>query len=120
MIPAMKGNDTVVTNILVKDGKIAGFLVNTECLEADNIVDAQGNLTIPGCIDSHTHFMDPGFTHRETFQTGTSQAVAGGVTTIIDMPCCSFPRSVRCVSSLNEQLAAIKPQAVVDFALIFR
>jgi dihydropyrimidinase/allantoinase len=117
LIPAMKGNDTILTNILVKEGKIAGFLVNSDGLEADNIIEAQGNLTIPGCIDSHTHFMDPGFTHRETFQTGTSQAAADGITTIIDMPCCSFPRSVRCVSSLNDKLAAIKPQAIVDFAL---
>ena len=116
-ISVMNGNDTVVTNILVKDQKIAGFLEAVDGLEAAEIIDAEGNLVLPGCIDSHTHFMDPGFTHRETFLTGTSQSAAGGVTTIIDMPCCSSPRSVRCVSSLNEKLAAVGPQAIVDYAM---
>ena len=117
MIPVMNENDTVITNILVKDQKIAGFLETVEGLEAEQIIDAEGNLVLPGCIDSHTHFMDPGFTHRETFLTGTSQSAAGGVTTIIDMPCCSSPRSVRCVSSLNEKLAAVGPEAIVDYAM---
>ena len=116
-IPAMNGNDTILTNILVKDEKIAGFLDSVEGLDAERFIDAEGNLTIPGCIDSHTHYMDPGFTHRETFETGTSQAAAGGVTTTIDMPCCSAPRSVRCVDSLNDKLAAVGPQAIVDYSM---
>jgi dihydroorotase (multifunctional complex type) len=60
--------------------------------------------------------MDQGFTHRETFLTGTSGAAAGGVTTIIDMPCCSVP-SVRSVDNLNYKLSHLEPQAIVDFAL---
>lgn len=117
LIPMMNGNDTVLTNILIKDEKIAGFLADVEGADAETMIDAGGNLVLPGCIDSHTHFMDPGFTHRETFLTGTSQAAAGGVTTIIDMPCCSSPRSVRDVDSLNEKLAAVGPQAIVDYAM---
>lgn len=117
LVPMMNGNDTVMTNILVKDEKVAGFLADVEGLEAEKVIDAEGNLTLPGCIDSHTHFMDPGFTHRETFLTGSSQAAAGGLTLTIDMPCCSAPRSVRCVSSLNEKLEAVSPQAIVDFAM---
>jgi allantoinase len=51
--------------------------------------------------------MDPGFTHRENFLTGTSGAAAGGVTTIIDMPCCSVP-SVRSVAQLENKIEKIK------------
>jgi allantoinase len=116
-VPLMRDNDVFSTDIVVADGKIAGFLACGSVVDAACSIDAGTNLVIPGCIDSHTHFMDPGFTHRETFLTGTSQAAAGGVTTIIDMPCCSSPRSVRDVDSLNEKLAAVAPQAFVDFAM---
>ncbi|MCX7903452.1 MAG: allantoinase AllB [Caloramator sp.] len=111
-----KGDDTVLTNILVKDEKIAGFIDNLEGIEADSIIDAEGHLTLPGCIDSHTHYMDPGFTHRENFLTGTSGAAVGGVTTIIDMPCCSVP-SVRGVAELHNKINAIKDKAIVDYAM---
>ncbi|QEK13173.1 dihydroorotase family protein [Crassaminicella thermophila] len=111
-----QGDDTVQTNILVSDEKIVGFVNDIKGIEADEVIDAEGHLTIPGCFDSHTHFMDPGFTHRENFLTGTSSAAAGGITTIMDMPCCSKP-SVRSVVELEQKLDAIKDKAIVDFAL---
>jgi dihydropyrimidinase/allantoinase len=60
--------------------------------------------------------MDPGFTHRENFATGTRAAAAGGVTTIIDMPCAQIP-SVRSVENLNNKLKVIKDKAYVDYGL---
>ncbi|WML43940.1 dihydroorotase [Neobacillus sp. PS3-40] len=109
-----QGDRQVLTNILVDDGKITGFVSNITGLQADRVIDCQGNLVVPGCIDPHTHFMDPGFTHRETFATGTRAAAAGGLTTIIDMPCCSKP-SVRDKDSLYKKLEPIKDQAYTDF-----
>lgn len=111
-----QGDETVLTNILIKDEKIVGFVTNLEDIEAENTIDAEGNLTLPGCFDSHTHFMDPGFTHRENFLTGTSSAAAGGLTMIMDMPCCSKP-SVRGVDELESKLNAIKDKAVIDYAM---
>lgn len=111
-----QGNDTVGANIAVRDGKIAAIMETGQNVEAKKVIDAENNLVLPGCIDSHTHYMDPGFTHRETFTHGTKGAAVGGVTTVIDMPCCSVP-SVRDVESLYHKLDAIKPQAYVDFAL---
>ncbi len=110
-----QGNETALTNILIKDEKIVGFLDNIETVEAKEIIDAAGHLTLPGCIDSHTHFMDPGFTHRENFLTGSSSAAAGGLTTTVDMPCCSVP-SVRSVGELENKLERIQYKAIVDFA----
>lgn len=110
-----QGDDTVLTNILVKDEKVAGFVTELEGVEYAKEIDAQGHLTIPGCFDSHTHFMDPGFEHRENFLTGTQSAAAGGLTTIMDMPCCSKP-SVRSVPELESKLNRIKDKAVIDFA----
>ncbi|MFA5523849.1 MAG: dihydroorotase [Tissierellales bacterium] len=111
-----QGDNTALTNILVKDEKIVGFTDYIDGIEAKNTIDAQGHLTLPGCIDSHTHFMYQGFPHRENFLTGTSAAAAGGVTTIIDMPCCSVP-SARSVEELKLKIDVTQPQAVVDFAM---
>ena len=114
MIP--RGDDLVRAHILVNDGKIAGVLTDDGGVDCRRVIDAENCMTLPGCIDSHVHFMDPGFCHRETFQSGSAAAAAGGITTVIDMPCCSVP-SVRDIPSMEKKLAAIGPQAMVDFAL---
>ena len=69
-----QGDDTVLTNILVKDEKIAGFVDDITMFDTKRLIDANGNLTLPGCIDSHTHIMYQGFPHRENFLTGTAAA----------------------------------------------
>ncbi|MBS4026073.1 MAG: allantoinase AllB [Clostridia bacterium] len=109
-----QGDRMVEASILVSNGKIVGFAQGD--VDADQVIDVKGNLVLPGCIDSHTHFNDPGFTHRETFATGTQSAAAGGITMIVDMPCCSVP-SVRSVAQLKQKLAALEPQAFVDYGM---
>jgi dihydroorotase-like cyclic amidohydrolase len=71
---------------------------------------------LPGAIDGHVHFDDPGFTHREDFASGTAAAAAGGVTCVVDMPCTSLP-PVTDASALAHKLRAISPKAHVDFML---
>lgn len=112
----VQGKSINIVDIAVKDGKILAILKKgTECL-ATQSKDLNGLFLMQGAIDSHTHYMDPGFTHRETFTHGTKGAAVGGVTTVIDMPCCSIP-SVRDIPSLEHKLDKIKDQAYVDFAL---
>ncbi len=111
-----QGDNTKLTNILVKDEKIAGFIDNIDKIDSKEVIDAKGNLTLPGCIDSHTHFMYQGFPHRENFLTGSAAAARGGITTVIDMPCCSVP-SVRSAKQLQLKVDLVQPQALVDFAL---
>src|SRR5262249_47037799 len=67
------------TDILIRDGRIAA-LGDGEQLrrEADELIDASGLVVLPGAIDPHAHFEDPGHTEREDFTTGTSSAAAGG------------------------------------------
>ncbi|KGT72802.1 allantoinase [Bradyrhizobium japonicum] len=109
-----QGDRQVLTNILVENERIVGFVNSIDHIEAKQAIDVNGKLVVPGCIDPHTHFMDPGFTHRETFATGTMSAAAGGVTTIIDMPCCSKP-SVRSDETLFAKLNPLLEQAHIDF-----
>src|SRR3989338_3876140 len=72
-------------NILIKNGKIAKISSKKEIF-ADNVIDAKNNFVLPGLIDCHVHFREPGLTHKEDFLTGSMAAAKGGITTILDMP----------------------------------
>ncbi len=54
--------------------------------EAEHVVDGRGGLLMPGAIDCHVHFREPGLTHKATMASESRAAVAGGVTSFIDMP----------------------------------
>lgn len=84
---------------LVNRGKVtAGWLAidgefisasgkgNPPSLEADSVIDAQGALLMPGAIDAHVHFRDPGLTRKGDIATESAVALAGGVTSFMDMP----------------------------------
>lgn len=73
-------------SVLIDGETIVGILSPNEKIEADFTIDATGQFLIPGVIDTHVHFRDPGLTHKADFSTESSAAVAGGVTTIMDMP----------------------------------
>src|SRR3989338_3813198 len=71
-------------NILIKNGKISK--ISNKELKADKIIDATSNLVVPGLIDVHVHFREPGLTHKEDFLSGSMAAAKGGITTVLDMP----------------------------------
>jgi len=112
------GNDTEAAEILIENGKIQAVHRGTSPAADDGAAttDLGGALVLPGVIDGHVHFDDPGFTHRENFASGTRAAAAGGVTCVVDMPCTSLP-PVTTVANLENKLAIIAPKAHVDFML---
>ena len=75
-------------SVVVEDDTIAGIIEGSErpCGSYDNIVDATGLFVLPGVIDSHVHFRDPGLTAKADMQTESRAAAYGGVTTYFDMP----------------------------------
>ena len=73
-------------SVAVKDGKIVLLGDSSYMPEAEQVVEADGKYLMPGAIDLHIHFRDPGLTYKEDFSTGSQAAAAGGVTTIFDMP----------------------------------
>ena len=54
--------------------------------KSDKVIDAKGCLVMPGLIDLHVHFRDPGQTQKEDIETGSRAAARGGVTTVVAMP----------------------------------
>jgi dihydroorotase (multifunctional complex type) len=83
----------------------------------EQIIDASGLFVFPGFIDSHVHFRDPGAPYKEDFLSGTHAALAGGVTTILDMPNTQPPTDSS--AHLAEKIALVSPKAVVDYGLYF-
>lgn len=115
-ISAGEGNRTKKVDILIDEGKIAEVLSVQQGPQGEEEIDASGLLVVPGAIDPHVHFDTPGFEHREDFAHGSRAAAAGGVTTVIDMPCTSVPPVIS-LAGLENKLRVIEPQAFVDFAL---
>lgn len=69
---------------------------------------------LPGAIDMHVHFRDPGATHKEDIQTGSTSAAFGGVTAFVDMPNTAPPTTT--MKALREKLRLMRDKAVVDYA----
>jgi allantoinase len=116
-IPA-GGNDTAPAEIVVDDGRFEEIVPagNQTAAGGEQWVNLRGGLVLPGAIDGHVHFDDPGFTHREDFASGTAAAAAGGVTCVVDMPCTSLPPVID-AEALATKLRAIQAKAHVDFML---
>lgn len=86
-------NATVVTSqghleadVAIKDGVIAAVSRRGDIKTALQTVDADGLYLLPGLIDAHVHFRDPGLTYKEDFSTGARSALYGGMTYVVDMP----------------------------------
>ncbi|GHH72769.1 allantoinase [Streptosporangium violaceochromogenes] len=81
----------------------------------DRVVDASGLLVLPGLIDVHVHFRDPGSPERESFLTGTAAAASNGVTTVLEMPTSDVP--VTTAARLERRGAHLSGRSFVDFGL---
>lgn len=105
-------------NIAVQNGKVAGIMASTSNEEEKKyakVIEAKGLYILPGCMDPHVHFRDPGHTNKEDFATGSAAAVAGGFTTVYDMPN-NMPRTLS-KKEFDEKMKAIGNRSHVDFAL---
>ncbi len=76
-------NSTIKANILIENDKITK--ITESKIQADKIIDASEKIVVPGLIDMHVHFRDPGFEYKEDVISGSEAAVAGGVTTCLPM-----------------------------------
>ena len=100
-------------NIGITDGKITE--ITKKDLKADNAIDINSNYLLPGFIDPHVHFRDPGLTQKEDFKTGSEAAAHGGFTTVIDMPN-TLPKT-NTYKALKEKMDIASRKSVVNFYL---
>lgn len=112
-------NATVVTEttefhggVVVDGEKIAQVVEGTPDVDALQIIDLGGKILMPGVVDDHVHFNEPGRTHWEGYRTGSMAAAAGGVTTILEMPLNATPPTI------NRDLLAKKRQVVRDQSIV--
>ena len=75
-----------VADVLIENGKISAVGPALAVPAGATVIQAAGQLVVPGFVDLHVHFREPGFEYKETIQSGTEAAVAGGFTTVCAMP----------------------------------
>jgi dihydroorotase len=109
----VSADGAVRADLGVRDGRVVS--VGLDLGEAAERVDADGLHVLPGLIDVHVHFRDPGMTSKEDFGSGSRAAAAGGVTTVFDMPNTSPPVST--ADRWRAKYETVAPKAHVDFGL---
>jgi allantoinase len=102
--------------VAIRDGTIVAIAADGSLPEARETIDGGGRHLIPGVIDGHVHFRDPGLTYKEDFITGSRAAARGGVTTVVEMPNTQPP--VETAEVLKAKAAHLAGRSVVDYALI--
>jgi dihydroorotase len=102
-------------SIAVKDGLIHAIGAPESMPKAKQMLDVTGLHILPGAIDVHVHFRDPGYPHKEDFASGTAAAAFGGVTTIFDMP--NTLPTVNNAESLAAKHKIAGEKAYVDYGL---
>jgi dihydropyrimidinase/allantoinase len=108
-------------SIGIKEGKIVS-IGKTDLKKAEVNIEAKDKIVLPGTVDPHVHIKDPGqtdkknlgHTERETFETGTQAAAAGGVTTVIEMPNCTPP--AYSAELVRKRMERAESRIVVDVA----
>jgi len=110
---AMVVNEGLVqrASVLIENETIAGIF-ESDAPKADTVIDAAGKWLLPGVIDDHVHFRDPGLTHKADMASESLAAAAGGVTTVFDMPNC-IPQTVT-IDALNDKFSHAAETCMVN------
>lgn len=100
-------------SIAIEDGKIAK--ISKSQIDGDKVIDLKGQLVLPGLIDPHVHFRDPGLTYKEDFRTGSMAAAHGGFTFVMDMPN-TVPKT-NTYNAFKDKIKIANSKSVVNFGL---
>jgi len=113
-----EGNHLVMRDVLIEQNKIKSIRENVD-VSAEQTIDGQGHLLLPGLIDVHIHLREPGGEYKETIKTGTKSAARGGFTTVCAMPNTSpVPDDVTQLKDLLEKINQDALVRVLPYAAI--
>ena len=101
-------------DIAVTDGIITA--IGSEVSSGEDVIDARGLVVLPGVVDAHVHFNEPGRAEWEGWEVGTRGAAVGGVTTVLEMPLNAHPPTTT-TAAFDEKAGCAAKQALVDFGL---
>jgi len=101
--------------VRITDGRISGVYPYDSTTAGLHVRDVGSDAVLPGLLDCHVHFNEPGRTEWEGFETGTRAAAAGGFTTIVEMPLNSIP-STTSVEALKLKRHSARGRCMIDYA----
>lgn len=105
-------------DVYIVDGIITEIADSISAKSPDvNIVYAEGNHLFPGIIDDQVHFREPGLTHKETIESGSRAAVAGGITSFIEMP--NTNPQTTTIEELDAKFALAKKSSYANYSFMF-
>lgn len=105
--------------LLVRDVKVEGELItkiatDIKASDADSIIDAEGKWLMPGMIDDQVHFREPGLTHKGRIASESAAAVAGGITSFMEMP--NVSPSTTTQQALDDKMAIAATDSVANYS----
>ncbi len=101
-------------DLLIEDDFISKIGGSIDSPGAEEI-DCSDKLIIPGVIDAHVHFRSPGYEYKEDWETGSKAALAGGVTTVFDMP--NTKPKTTTIDALEQKRGIVGKQSLVNYGL---
>ncbi|VTT85507.1 Dihydroorotase [Halorubrum sp. DM2] len=96
------------------DGRIDAVAEGLDADAGERVLEARGRHLLPGAVDVHVHFREPGGSHKETWSSGSRSAAAGGVTTVVDQPNTSPPTVD---GEAFDEKAALAAESLVDYGI---
>ena len=118
-------NAKLVNEGLIKDGEVyieddlikeVADIISLKSHDV-KVIDAEGQFLLPGVIDDQVHFREPGLTHKEDIAFGSRAAVAGGITSFIEMP--NTNPQTTTIELLEEKFALAKESSVANYSFMF-
>ena len=109
--------ETKQMDVLIKAGKIAQIKETIAADDQTELVEAEGKYLLPGLIDDQVHFREPGLTHKACIRTESRAAVAGGITSFIEMPNTNPQTTTR--EELDRKFAIADQDALANYSFMF-